>query len=682
MDTQVLTGSTKRSNGTVLVSLSFESPAHERACLLLQFRGSGTEARTFEEECASVVQHSLLATEGESWNRLDGSLKELNGLFKGMTLSKAIDEIHAIVALVDKGGTMHVSHAGRGEGYLVRGGVATQITEFSKGKPVSAFIHISSGALESGDVVVFATQRLLRAFTPAQLAQVTQMEDFLEEIASTLESDRESAALSAILMGPQSVRAAAPAALPRARAPLPSRRGGRRTSRWSLPALPALGSVTERLAPVGDFLREKLPSLAFWKKGKSKERSSAKDKGQSALAGVTDTLKSVQERAESFLADLKHPERKRRAHLFLLAGAVSAFLIVWLVVSLSTSSQRNKTRAELSELVQQINEEVRVADNRRLAGDTDAANTILQSAEERAKQVMENESGLFRVEALDLLDRIRSKREELNNIVRVSPRVVVNMSSKDAGVSAQGMIGLGDGEFIVYDRQDAFRVLLNKLDDPKRVVDDELILHGTSFPRFNTEVFLTTGNSVIEMSSNQLVPMKTEDPAGWVSGKAIKTYLRFLYVLAPDQKQIYKYERLNNRYGAPVQYNVNGDLTGAVDMAIDTSVYVLREGGIVLKLLRGETQPFAIGHAPDGILKDATRMYKTTDGNFYFLDPVKNRVIVATDGGTTGESSYLKQYVLEGDQLGTPQDLYVDPDENHLYVLDEKRVYVVDLGTR
>jgi hypothetical protein len=99
----------------------------------------------------------------------------------------------------------------------------------------------------------------------------------------------------------------------------------------------------------------------------------------------------------------------------------------------------------------------------------------------------------------------------------------------------------------------------------------------------------------------------------------------------------------------------------------------------VTKLLRGEAKPFSILHAPDGTFANATKIFKIPDSNMYFLDPTKNRIIVASDGGTAGESSYLKQYVLEGDQIGKLQDLYVDPEESHLYVVDEKRLYVVDL---
>ena len=53
---------------------------------------------------------------------------------------------------------------------------------------------------------------------------------------------------------------------------------------------------------------------------------------------------------------------------------------------------------------------------------------------------------------------------------------------------------------------------------------------------------------------------------------------------------------------------------------------------------------------------------------------------MATDGGASGESTYVKQYVFEGEQVGELQDLYVDPDEARLYVMDEKRIYKVDLS--
>ncbi len=674
------------------MALEFDSSDDEKAFLLIQADATPSAAKTLEDECVLIVRHALLGSEGEPWHRLDGTLKELNGLFKGLILSKAMEDVHAIVALLDRSGSLHVSHAGRGEAYLLRNGLAAQITEFSRGKPLTAFVHISSGQLEPGDSVILATQRLLRTFTPAQLAAIP-VSEAVPTIISTLESEREAAAIASVRIPAPEGEPAARADRTQERETAPSRASSRiaarrpaaRRGRGGMFAMPDMQDVMDGLKTGGSWLAGAVvavgrQTLALGKKGASRAAKMDRSKLPS-LTSVSGGVQSISKRVESFVADLRHPQRKRRAHLLLLAGGVATFLVIFMLVSLSTSSRRNKSRTELADLVTQINSEIRTADTRKIAGDNDAANTILQRAEERAKQVMDNESGLFRVEALDLLDRIRQKREELNNIVRVSPRVVVNLSSQNADVDAQGMIGLGDGEFVVYDQRSSYRVLLSRLDEAKRVVEDELILQGARFDRFDTQVFMTTGNSVVELTGNQLTTMKTDDPNGWIVGKDIETYLRYLYVLAPEKKQIYKYERLSNRYGSPVPYNVNGDLMGALDMSIDGSVYVLKEGGTVVKLLRGEAQPFAIRRAPEDALKAATRMFKVADGKFYFLDPERNRVSVVTDGGTAGEATYVKQYILEGDQLGTLQDLYVDPDQSHIYVIDEKRLYVVDMAS-
>jgi hypothetical protein len=305
---------------------------------------------------------------------------------------------------------------------------------------------------------------------------------------------------------------------------------------------------------------------------------------------------------------------------------------------------------------------------------------------------MTNESGLYRSEALDLLDKIKSKREEMNRVTRlVPPRVMANLSAKKADILAQGFIGLPNGEFLVYDRQNLYRISLNTVESLDKLGSEELILDGTVFSRFQSKVFLMTGNSILEIINGQPTTMKTEDPAGWVTGADIKTYLRYLYVLAPERKQIYKYERLASKYGPPAEYNVNGDLTGALDMTITGPVYILRDTSVagkpnlrdVVKLLRGEKQAFNVRNLPPGAFDGVTKIFKSSPtGNFYFLDPEGKRIVVTTSDGDLGDSLYLKQYVLDSDQVGRLKDLYVDAEDTRLYVLDEKKLYAIDLQSR
>ncbi len=657
MDVSVQTGHTKAPHDVSLVSLELKTMRGEHVVFLMEMLVHSGDLKTVERECETVVQHALLETEGDAAQRLDSSLKELNGLLKGFTVSRAIEDVHMILAILDDSQTLHVSHAGRAEAYLIRKGLASQITEYTPGKPVPAFIHIASGRLEAKDLVLFSTQRLLRAVTPAQLTQIAQHEDkVLSAIIRNLEGEREHASLALLGMPQNAAPMEEEVVLPR-KSSVRARKGESAKSVFAMSASAAknIGDLTGRLL---SGVRGKRISLSM-----------------DALP-----VERMRSNLAAFMQDLGDPKRKKRAHMLLLAGALAIFLFVWAGAHLITTSQHSKTKAELQALMDQVNEELQTAENRRIIGDVDAANAVLQRAEERAKQVMDNESGLFRVEALDLLDKIHGKQEELNNVIRLSPRVVANLAAKASDVSLQGLVGVGDGEFLTYDQAKLFRVVLNTVEDPKSIADGgDVVVSGTWMPRSSVSAFLTSGHTLVEVVSGQVSTAKTDDPAGWVSGTDIEGYLRFLYVLAPNAKQIYKYERQNTHYSVPVGYNVNGDLTGALDMAIDGNVYVLKEGGTLLKLFRGESQPFSFRRAPAGVLNGSTKVFKVASGNFYFLDPSKKRVIVTTDGGTTGESSYVRQYVLEGDQVGTLKDLYVDPDQTRLYVMDEKRVYVVDL---
>lgn len=673
MKIAVTTGQTKAPHGTVLVPVVLGEEKGERAFFLMQCDGKAEGGENLREEFVTVLTHAVLDGVGSGYERLESALKELNGLLKGFMLSEAVSDVHAIVGLIETEGTLHLSNVGRAETYIIRDGSTLQITEFSaRGKAPVAFTQILSGPVRNRDHFVIASQRLLRTVTPAQLSKMVQHdgESIIQNIISALAAEKEVACIAHIVISgdAEGTGEKEPARRPMGASPRLLR------SRQKLSGSALLSRVTSTFAGI------EWRSLARKMRGKLTGKRSAS------------AWERFKESVSTFLGDLYNPERKRRAHLLLLAGSGALFLVIWMVVQLSLVSQKSQTRGELADLVKQITADLSTAENRQLAGDTESANAILQRADERAKQVMGNESGLYRSEALELLERIKSKREEMNRIIRlVPPRVMANLSAKKPDIVAQGFIGLPSGEFAVYDRQNLYRVSLNTVEEGEKLGSEELILNGVWFPRFQSKVFMTTGNSVIEIINGQPTTMKTEDTAGWVTGSDIKTYLRYLYVLSPERKQIYKYERLASKYGPPAEYNVNGDLSGALDMTIVGPVYVLRDVSTpekpkardTVKLLRGEKQPFNIRNLPPGALDGVTKIFKaTTTGNFYFLDPENKRIIVTTGDSDLGDSLYLKQYIFDSDQVGVLKDLYVDGDDSRLYVLDEKKLYAIDLQSK
>lgn len=655
MELIIATGTTKSNASVSLVPLHAEGAKGEHVLLLLQIHAHPRDAKTLEDESSSIIRHALLESDGEPWHRLDGVLKELNGLFKGFLASGTITDIHAVIGFADREGSIHLSHAGRGEAYLVRHGGASQVTEYSKGKSVPMFVHIASGELEPGDTVILATQRLLRIVTPVQLAQQAQRHtQVLQDLVPQLEAEREMAVLAYVHV--PDVQPLHATTEEREGAKVLPRRNRRGPS--SLPSSIISGAMNAARS-TGRF------AASLFQRARS-------SKSGSAMFG------SWQKRFASFSADLRHPERKKKAHLLILAGAIAVFIVFWLLFQFTSLSQQSKSRAQLQEIMKQVEDSLKAAESKRLLGDMDVANAILARAEDQTKQVMTSDSGLFRSEALNLLDKVRAKQEELNNVIRVSPRPVVNVATKNPSVEIDGIIGVADGEFLAYDRQNTYHILLSSVEEGRPLSEGDSIIRGTYFDRLKSSVFLTSGNGLLEYQGGQTTVMKTEDTTGWPAGRDIETYLRFLYVLSADGK-IYKYERVSNRFGPSVQYNVNGDLTNAIDMTIDQSVYVLKEDGIVVKLFRGENQPFDLHGAPKDVLKGSTRVLKAPAGHLYFLDPTKKRIIVVADNTPNGDISYVRQYVLEGEQVGTPQDFYVDPDEAHLYVMDGQRLHVIDL---
>lgn len=643
MDVTLRTGQTASPRSTTLATLSWKTQQGEPVTALLQIQGKKEETEAVQKECSSIIHHALLEADADSDRRFDGTLKELNGFLKGISLAQKIEEVHMVLALLDREDTLHVSHAGRGEAYILRNGTASQITEYTGGRPVSAFVHVASGKLEARDIVVFSTQRLLRAMTPAQLANFGQRSSrLLEEILRVLDAEHEPAAV-AVLVTPQSVSSTTSF--------VASRRSTHRTHGLSFSF------------PFPSLLRH----ASSWK---------ARCRLSLPLPHDFHRFRASWTVFFSLFTDQKS---RKRAHLLLLAGTIGTILLLWIGVQLLILGRRTHTREELEGRMEQVTSEIASAENRYLAGDTDGANVILQRAEERARQILDNSAGFFRVESLNLLDQVRMKREEMNNVSRLSPRTLVNIGTKTPSVLAQGLLRVGDGEFMAYDRQNVYRIVLNSVEDPSPITHQDIVVGASSFARFQTLAFLTEENGIIELQGGQATMMKTEDPSGWAKGKDIESFLRYLYLLVPEKKQIFKYERLSNRYGPAIAYNVNGDLSRAIDMAIDTYVYILQEGGGVLKLLRGESQPFTIQRLPEGALKTATKMFKVPNGNLYFLDPSQASIIVVADNPATNDAQYLRQYIIEGEQVGKLRDLSVDPDEAHLYLLDEKRVYVIDL---
>ncbi len=173
--------------------------------------------------------------------------------------------------------------------------------------------------------------------------------------------------------------------------------------------------------------------------------------------------------------------------------------------------------------------------------------------------------------------------------------------------------------------------------------------------------------------TNQKVTTVAKIDKDWGNISDIYGFGSNIYLL--DKTQIWKYLPTSDGYSDKKEYltkDTKSDFTNALRLQIESSVYVLKPGGEILRFTRGDKDNFSLGGL-DKSVKDPKSLFVSSDtDNLYLLDSGNGRVLILTK---TGE--YKGQ--ISGDKFATASDLVVDEKEKKIYLLDGSKIYAVDL---
>lgn len=358
----------------------------------------------------------------------------------------------------------------------------------------------------------------------------------------------------------------------------------------------------------------------------------------------------------------------------ILIALAAVIGVLFLSVSFLMSSQRNKAiREEYRMKIEALNQDLNVANTKGYANDKEGANVILAKIEEEARGVLD--SGYYRAETLDLIDKVQEARDNINNTDRLKKLApYVDLTVKKEDIKSIGITSLNDN-FFVYEFNRFYEIILDQVLEPRVIDETEAVIAATAIEDQDVLAFLTRSGRVIEYENGRVGFANTADQV-WKSGVDIKSFGRNIYILNPDENQIYKYSRNRSSYSNANAYSKGADLSGALSMAIDGSVYVLKEGGNIIRIYKGKQEQFRLEDAAVD-LSESTRIFTTTElENLYLLDPVNKRVVILTKSDS-GISRYYGQLVFE--DLENIKDFYVEKNESKLYLLTDKEVYKVDI---
>ena len=107
-------------------------------------------------------------------------------------------------------------------------------------------------------------------------------------------------------------------------------------------------------------------------------------------------------------------------------------------------------------------------------------------------------------------------------------------------------------------------------------------------------------------------------------------------------------------------------------MAIDGSIWLLRQDGKILKFSQGSPEAFGVAGL-DKPFSSPSVIYTDSEAeNLYILDKGNSRIVVLTKGG-----EYQGQYIWEG--IKEASDMVVSEKEEKIFLLSGEKIYKIDI---
>ncbi len=662
-----------------------------------------------DTHAASQIADEIFGAVYEACNR--SQMSEMYDQFEdGLKGANAVAQKHKphfpmvpemVVALFDFN-QLYLTQSGEAESYLIRNGNISQISEAAEPSQ-DLFVNILSGQVSIGDIVLLSTHRLLRSLTTQQLSDIFLRQSF-DEAVKIFRHDLSLASevptiVSAIGVGVQtqaqksgwfaapwkkkdtgvsqlvpatSSNTAPPAAnppsadLPPAMAP-PS--PATSTSDYQSPPAPA-----PRTAAPAPAARPSAVNALGQRAGATLGAvgGAAGSVAGRALSGAKGALSKVGGTVGGAVGPQLAQVKKAPKELLYGIGGILLTLVV-VLAGRAVLNYESEDEKVLKEQISIAQEAVNAAKKQQQMGEQAEASLRLGQAQEAVQKVLSSRANEdYRTQAQTILTQIQEQQQIVENAEKAEPIISSDLGLKVNDLDALGMLELNNSLY-VYDTSSVHKTIRDIVEKGPTIAPNETIVTGLTDVKNDKLIFLTDSPRLIEYKNGVNTPMQTSDET-WRNGVDIGLYGSFVYVLDPVENQIWKYRRQRDNYSSASAYNLESaaDLSRAVSLAIDGSIYVLSDDGSITKLYQGNEVPFEFKDLPSTPMEGRNlQMYTDYNVNFiYVLDPDNSRLLVFTKGEKF--ATYKKQIFYNLDDV---RDFVIDTDAQKAFVTTKDKIY-------
>lgn len=604
----------------------------------LEIQNNPVEAEGISESIFDSMRKVFFAEpDKDPYARFEDAVKAVNKALadiKNSKPSKYIGNLHVLIAAI-VGNNLFLTQRGDAEAYLIRKRLCTTISEGLQDESSEDFFgNIASGSLEPGDYILLSSTRLLRYISKNDLAKISSSKNLIASL-------------------------------------------GELKDFLSAEILSKVGMTGVVLSPVAGA------DLSVEEKGQitshltKEEYQGSQKPSRNSTAVLKDMVgkltRSVDDLRSKIVSDRQNRSASSGIATKIIIGAVAVFVFlgggVWW---LKAKSDEQKVIDQYDDVLTTVREEIASAETNGQFN-KEHAGQMLADAEKKALEVLN--SGYHRSKANEYLQNIQDTREKLDGVIRPKTSVLVDLSQKRQNVSALGLLFL-KGTLYAYEYNALYPIILDKVQDPLSIDENEEIIAGTAYADANSLLFFSKAGKVVEYKDGRMTFVDTTDSA-FRKGVAVNSYRNNFYILDADANQIWKYIRRRDKFDVAQGYNINADIKNGISFAIDGSIYVLQKNGTITKLYSGNTESFPIKNSPLEPLTNPTKIFTELDMRaIYVLEPSAKRVVLYEKDDKTGGATYKNQYVF--DELDDLRDLFFDKDTNKLYLLDASKVYTVN----
>jgi len=396
----------------------------------------------------------------------------------------------------------------------------------------------------------------------------------------------------------------------------------------------------------------------------------------------------IKEKIGLIVGKFKELLKKRKSGMVFVRGgrgksqksAATVALVLILIFGLSlvlAGKKREKNKRETE--YQAVLEEVRYKYDEALGLielNPLRAKSLLKDSEERIKLYeSESEEKLSKE-----LEELRVKIEEVLGQVQREYKLESATEWFDFSLVKDGFKAsdweLEEDEVIVWDEETKTVVLINLETKASRVV-----VGGDEINK--GELVGLAGERGMVVASNQVAVVDTGDnevvaEIGADEWGEIEDAVGFggnLYLLdGTKEGQIWKYLGVTSGLSSKRSYlkGETFDLSEAVSMAIDASVWVLFSDGTIVKYTRGVKDAFVVTGL-DQAFDTPKKIFTSPEvEHLYILDQKKTRVVVIDK-----EGEYKAQYVWQG--IAGVHDLVVSEELGKIFLVTGEKVFVIEL---